>query len=177
MWEWPRGCQARELPETNIFKTRFGHQLLYSDLDACDLAVRDESTRMLVREEWTFMTNSETLHKILNLRCSHHTKHAWSKETHADIYLLKLCRRAVQQTLKIERWDLVQHSLQQATVTEALTAETENASDRDEAILTALPASGIHSSTLVTKLLLRTFWNICKERKQPEIWLKARNEE
>ena len=30
------------------------------------------------------MTNSESLHKILNVRCSHHTMHAWSKETHSD---------------------------------------------------------------------------------------------
>ena len=58
-----------------MFQTRFGN-LLCSDLDACVLCVRNETTRMLVRKEWTFMTNSENLQKILNMRCSHHTKHA-----------------------------------------------------------------------------------------------------
>ena len=36
-------------------------------LDACKLGVRDETTRTLVRK-WTFMTNSESLHEILNMR-------------------------------------------------------------------------------------------------------------
>ena len=68
-----------------MFHTRGGNQLLYSDLDACELGGQDETetTRVLVRKEWTFMTNSESLHKILNMRCSH-TKRAWSKETHSD---------------------------------------------------------------------------------------------
>ena len=81
VWEWPRGCQAWELTEKKMFQTHNGDQLFYSDMDACELGGRDEKTRMLARKEWTFMTNSETLHKTLNLRCSHHTKHAWSKET------------------------------------------------------------------------------------------------
>ena len=76
-----------------MFQTRNGDQLLYFDIDSCGLGVRDETTRVLARKEWTFMTNSETLHKILNLRCSHLTKPAWSKETHADNYPVKLCRR------------------------------------------------------------------------------------
>ena len=92
VWEWPRGCQAWELPEMKMFQKCFANQLLYSDLDACELGVRDETTRMPVRKEWTFMTNSEGIHKILNMRCSHHTKHAWSKETHSDTYPVKLCR-------------------------------------------------------------------------------------
>ena len=108
-----------------MFQKHFGHQLLYSDLDTCELGVRDEKTRMLARKEWTFMTNSETLHKILNLRCSHHTKHAWSKEIHAYDYPVKIYRRVVQHILKMDRWNLEQHVLQQATMTPALTAETE----------------------------------------------------
>ena len=31
------------------------------------------------------MTNSESLYKIPNMRCSHHTKHAWPKETHRHL--------------------------------------------------------------------------------------------
>ena len=96
---------------------------------------------MLVRKEWTFITNSESLQKILNMRCSHHTKRAWLKETHADTYLVKLCRRAVQQILEMARWSLVQHVLQQANLTQAWTAEAENSSERDEAILSATPSS------------------------------------
>ena len=91
-------------------------------MDAFELGVRDETTRMLARSEWTFMTNSETLHKILNLRCGHHTEHARSKESHADNYPVKPCRRAVQHILKMERWNLVQHVVQQATMTQALTS-------------------------------------------------------
>ena len=68
--------QASKLPEM---------QVLCSALDACVLGVCDETTRMLVRKEWTFMTHSECLQKILSMRCSHHTKHAWSKETDSDI--------------------------------------------------------------------------------------------
>ena len=88
-----------------------------------------------------FTTNSECLHKILGVRCSHHIKHAWPKETHADLYLVKLCRHAVQQILKMERWNLVQHVLHQATLTQALTAETENSGERGEVTFSALPAS------------------------------------
>ena len=124
-----------------MFETRSGNQLLYSDPGACELGVRDETTRMLVRKEWTLMSNSECLSRTLNMRCSHDTKHAWSKEAHADIYPVKLCRRAVQQILQMERWNLAQHVWQQATLTQSLTAETENSRERDEAILSALPAS------------------------------------
>ena len=49
MWEWPRGCQ--ELSEMKTFQTRCGNQLLYAHLDACELCVRDETTRMLMRIE------------------------------------------------------------------------------------------------------------------------------
>ena len=118
----PRGFQAWELPEMKTFQTRSGNHLWYSALDACELGVRDARTRMLVRKERTLMTNSEIIHKIVNMRCSHHTKHAHPKETHSDIYPVKLCRGAVQQILKMERWNLVQHVLQQATLTQTLTA-------------------------------------------------------
>ena len=91
---------------------------LYSNLDACELGVRDETTRMLVRKEWTFMTNSENLPKILNLRCSDHQARL-AERNRADIYPVKLYRRAAQQILKIERWNLVQHVLQPATLTQA----------------------------------------------------------
>ena len=101
-----------------MFETRCGNQLSYSYLDACELGMRDETTRMLVRKEWALMTNSESLYKILNMRCTHHTKHAWPKETHSDIYLLKLCRRAVQQIPKMERWNLAQPVLQQGSLTQ-----------------------------------------------------------
>ena len=101
--EWPRGCQAWQLPEMNMFQKHFVHQLLYSDLDTCELGVRDEKTRMLARKEWTFRTNSVTLHKILKLRCSHHTKHAWSKETHAYDYPVTIFRRVVQHILEMDR--------------------------------------------------------------------------
>ena len=74
------------------------------------------------------MTNSENL----NMRCSHHTKRAWPQETDATIYPVKLRRRAVQQILKMERWNFVHHVLQQATLTQALTAKTENSMERDE---------------------------------------------
>ena len=153
MWEWPRGCPAWELPEMKMFQTRFGNQLLYSVTDACELGVRDEKARVLVRKEWTFTTNSESLHKVLKMRCSHHTKHAWSKETHSDKYPVKLSRRAMQRILKMERWNLAQHVLQDATWTQALTAETENSSQRDEAILSALPASERRKFELSTRKL------------------------
>ena len=64
-----------ELPEMKMFQTRDGDQLLCYDVCACKLGARDETTGMLARKEWTFMTDSETLHKILHLRCSHHTMH------------------------------------------------------------------------------------------------------
>ena len=136
-----------------MFQTRYGDQLLYSDLGACQLGARDETTGMLARKEWTFMTNSEALHKILHLRCSHHTMHVWKKETHADNYLVKLCRRAVQHILKMERWKLVQHVLQQATMSQALTAENENSSEHDDAILSALPASERRTLELLIRKL------------------------
>ena len=116
-------------------------QLLYSDLDACELGVRDETTRTLVRIEVTFMINSESLHKILNMHCSHHTEHTWWKETHADTHPVELRRRVVHQILKVERWKLAQHVLQPATLVQALTAEAKNSSERDEAILSAMPSS------------------------------------
>ena len=71
-----------------MFQKRCGNQLLCCDLEACELGVRDGTTRMLVRQDWTFMTNSESLLMILNMRCSHHTKHAWPKEPLSDIYTL-----------------------------------------------------------------------------------------
>ena len=111
VWEWLGGCQACELPEMKMFQTRCGNQLLYYDLDACELGVRGETTRM-VRKEWTFMTNSESLHRIC--------KHAWPKETHSDIYPVKLYRRAVHQILKMERRNLVQHALQQTALTQSI---------------------------------------------------------
>ena len=70
MWEWLRGCQAWELPEMKMFQTHFGNQLLYSDLDACELGVRDETTKMLVRKQWTFTTNSEGLQNFVVERCN-----------------------------------------------------------------------------------------------------------
>ena len=108
---------------------------------------------MLARKEWTFMTNNETLHKILNLRCSHHNKHAWPKETHADNYRVNLCRCAVQYILKMERWNQVQHVLQQATRTQALTAENENSIEHDEAILSALSDSERRTLELLVRKL------------------------
>ena len=124
-----------------LFQTRYGQQLMYSEMDACELGVRDEKSRLLVRKEWTFMTNSENLHNILNMSCSHHTEHSWSQGLHTDIYPVQWCRRVVQNILKMERWNLIQDVLQQASMTQALTAETENSSERDEAILSALPIS------------------------------------
>ena len=47
-----------------MFQTRCGNQWLYSDLDACELGGRDETTTMLVRQEWTLVTDSETLQKM-----------------------------------------------------------------------------------------------------------------
>ena len=82
------------------------------------------------------MTNSESLHTSLNMRCSHDTRRAWSKET----YPVELCRRVDRQILKMERWNLVQHFMQQATLTQALTSEAENC-ERDDAILSAMPSS------------------------------------
>ena len=41
----------------------------------------------------------------------------------------------------MERWNLGQHVLQQTTLTQASTTETENSSERDEVILSALPAT------------------------------------
>ena len=136
-----------------MFQTRYGDHLLYSVMDACELSVRDETNGMLARREWTFMTNSETLDKILNLRCSHRTKHVWTKETHADNYSVKRCRRAVQHILKMERWNLVQNVLQQATMTQALTAENENSSEHDEATLSTLPASERRTLELLIRKL------------------------
>ena len=135
VWEWPRGCQACELPEMKMFQKHFGQQLLYSNLDTCELGVRVEKTRMLARKEWTFMTNSDTLHKILNLRCSHQTKHAWWNEVHAYDYPVRIYRRVVQLILKMDRWNLEQQVLQQAMMTPASTAETVNSSEHDEATL------------------------------------------
>ena len=106
-----------------------------------------QNTGMLARKEWTFMTNSETLHKVLNLRCRHHTKHVCTHGTHAD----KLCHRAAQHILKMERWNLVQPALQQATMTQALAAENENSSEHDEAILSALPANERRALELLTR--------------------------
>ena len=58
-----------------MFQTGCGTQLLYSDLDACELGVRDETTRMLVRKEWTFMTNSESTQNPEHaLRSSHQAR-------------------------------------------------------------------------------------------------------
>ena len=75
------------------------------------------------------------------MRGSHHTKHAWLKNT---------CRHSSSETLSSlsatnpedgERWNLAQHVLRQAALKQALTAETENSNGRDEAILSALSAS------------------------------------
>ena len=90
------------------------------------------------------MTNSKTFHKILNLRCSSHTKYALSKEVHAYDYHVKIYSRVVQHILKMDRWSLEQHDLQQATMTPALTAETVNSSEHDEATLSILSARSLH---------------------------------
>ena len=107
MWEWPQGCQAWELPEMKMFQTRCGNQLLDSDLDACESGVRDETTRMLVREEWTFMTDSESSQNPERALHSSHQARLAERSTR----LVKLCRRAVQRILKMDRWNLVQHVL------------------------------------------------------------------
>ena len=57
--------------EMKMFQTRYGNQLFFSDLDACELGVRDETTGLLLRKERTFMSNSEHLHKTLSLRITH----------------------------------------------------------------------------------------------------------
>ena len=67
---------------------------------------------------------------------------------------MKLCRRAVQQILKMERWNVVQHVWQQASLTQALTAEAENSSERDEAILSAMPSSERRKLELSIRKLL-----------------------
>ena len=123
------------------------------------------------------MTNSEGLHKIMNMRCSHHTKHAWSKQTHADIFFVNLRRRPVQQILKMERLNLVQHVLQQATLSQASTADSKNSSKRDEAILSVLPASERRKLELSIRNLHHNLWsslqsyacaNVAMERYQGE---------
>ena len=91
------------------------------------------------------------------------------RKRHTDIYPVKLCRRAVQQILKMERWNLVmQHVLRQATSTQALTAEAENSSERDEAILSALPASERRKLELSMRKLHRACANVAMESFQGE---------
>ena len=82
------------------------------------------------------MTNSETL----NLRCIHHTKLAWTRNTLQDTYPAKLCRRIVQQILRMERWSLVQQTLQRATASLASTSETETSVERDQDLLSTVSA-------------------------------------
>ena len=96
------------------------------------------------------MTNSESL------------QHAWPKGTHSVTYPVKLGCRAVQQILKMERWILVQHVLQQVTLTQALTAEAENSSERDEAILSAMPSSERRKLELSTRKLQSPLWSSSK---------------
>ena len=43
-----------------MFQTSYGDQLLYSDMEACELGVRDESTGMLARKEWTIMISTRS---------------------------------------------------------------------------------------------------------------------
>ena len=59
---------------------------------------------------------SKTLHKTLNLRCNHNTEHAWTRNTTEDTCPAKLCRRVVQQVMRMVKWSLVQQTLQRATV-------------------------------------------------------------
>ena len=101
-----------------MFLTRCGHQMLCSDLDACELGVRDETTRMLVRKR----VDSHDQQRV----CSQTPEHSLQSP-------YQLCLYAVQQILKMERWNLVRHVLQQTTVTQA--------SELDDAILSAPPAS------------------------------------
>ena len=73
VWEWPRGCQAWELPEMKhvsdaLWKSTVVFLIWMPVNWACETR-RDKTTRMLVRKGSTFMTNSESLHKILNMRC------------------------------------------------------------------------------------------------------------
>ena len=49
-----------------------------------------ETTKPLMRKEWSLMANSETL----NLLCGQHTKHAWTRDTLEDPYPAKLCAAA-----------------------------------------------------------------------------------
>ena len=57
----------------------------------------------------------------------------------------------------MERWNLVHHVLQQATMSQALTAENENSSEHDEAILSALPASERRSLELLIRKLHQNY--------------------
>ena len=99
------------------------------------------------------MTNSENLHNNLNMSCSHHTKHSWSRGIYTDTYPVQLCRRVVQHIQKMERWNIIQYALQQASMTQALTAEIENSSERDEATLSALPISERRNLELAVRKL------------------------
>ena len=61
VWEWLRGCQSWEVPEMKMFQTRSGNWLSYSDLDACELGVRDETARMQARRHgWSLKTLERT---------------------------------------------------------------------------------------------------------------------
>ena len=97
---------AVELPEVKMFQTRFVNQLLYSRLDACELGVRDETTRVLVRKEWTFMTNSESSQNFEHALQSSQQARLAERNTLSHLPC-ETCCRAVQQILKMERWILV----------------------------------------------------------------------
>ena len=84
------------------------------------------------------MTNSEILHRTLKSLSSHYIKHIWRSEAREEQYPEKLCRRAAQKVLKLDRWKRVQQQLQQAALAHAISVETEQSAEQDEAILASI---------------------------------------
>ena len=89
------------------------------------------------------------MHKNLNLRCSPHTKQAWSRETHEDVYL------------PFESFSLRGATDPEDGTMESCTARLATSSnERDEDILSALSASERRKPELSIRKLLTIVVNL-----------------
>ena len=119
---------------------------------------------------------NETLHKTLNLRCSHHTKHAWTRNTTKDTYPAKLCRRTTSHADgKVDSGTA--NSAESDGVSQVLTSKTETSVERDEEFLSTSSASERRKLELSVQKLHHdcghppdiTFWCECYVGEVPKI--------
>ena len=64
--EWAKACFAYQLPQVHPFQRQFGAILFYAEMHVCEMEARERETGELVRREWTFMTNNQSMQRAIS---------------------------------------------------------------------------------------------------------------